>query len=149
MAEKTNTMKMVEVGVNKYGQRLDKFDEFGQSLEAEAWHFDSALDVSSELAPTLGCMNTKKPVEVGLNKYGQRLDEFNEFGQSLEVEAWHFDSALDVTVALVPALECMNQPAQKEKQEPPLMKYEPITFFSINAPEVAELNAWMGKSTGL
>jgi hypothetical protein len=58
---------------------------------------------------------TKKLVEAGLNKYGQRLDEYNEFGQSLEAELWHFDGLVDVSVAPLPALECLIRPAQVKK----------------------------------
>jgi hypothetical protein len=59
--------------------------------------------------------NTKKPVEAGLNKYGQRLDEFNEFGQSLEAEAWH-EGAFEASIAPVYVLERLIRPARKKKQ---------------------------------
>lgn len=45
MAENTNIAKLGEVGLNKYGQRLDEFNEFGQSLEAEVWYFDGAPEL--------------------------------------------------------------------------------------------------------
>ncbi len=131
MAANANTGNWVEVGFNKYGQRLDEFNEFGQSLEAEAWHFDGAPYVPIVPAPALERMirpaqertrftaanaNTGNGFEVGLNKYGQRLDEFNEFGQSLEAEAWHFDGAPDVPVVPATALERMIRPVQERKQ---------------------------------
>jgi len=131
MKKDTNTRKPVEAGLNKYGQRLDEFNEFGQSLEAEAWYFDVAFDVSVAPLPALEylirpapekkhCttekMNTRKPVDAGLNKYGQRLDEYNEFGQSLEAEAWYFAAAVDVFVAPLPALEFLIRPAPEKMQ---------------------------------
>lgn len=106
MKKSTNTKTLVEVGLNKYGQRLDEFNEFGQSLEAEAWHFDGAIQLSVAPVPAR---------EVALNKFGQRLDEFNEFGQSLEAEAWYFDTAGAVPVKPLPALECLIRPAQEKK----------------------------------
>lgn len=130
MAANANTGNGVEVGFNKYGQRLDEFNEFGQSLEAEAWHFDGVQDVPVVPAPALERMvrpaqertriaaanaNSGNGVEVGLNKYGQRLDEFNEFGLSLEAEAWHFDGVQDVPVMPAPALERMVRPVQEWK----------------------------------
>lgn len=130
MEKNTNTKKLVEVGLNKYGQRLDVFNEFGQSLEAEAWHFDGAFDVSVAPLPALECLirpalkkmqftaenlGSRIPVEVSLNKYGQRLDEYNEFGQSLEAEAWYFDTAVTVSVTPLPALECLIRPTQEKK----------------------------------
>ena len=130
MEKYTNIKKLVEVGLNKYGQRLDEFNEFGQSLEAEVWHFDGLVDVSVAPLPALECLirpaqekmqcttntlSTRKPVEVSLNKYGQRLDEYNEFGQSLEAEVWHFDGLVDVSVAPLPALECLIRPTQVKK----------------------------------
>jgi len=60
--------------------------------------------------------STRKPVEAGLNRYGQRLDEYNEFGQSLEAEVWHFDALDSGTVAPVPALETVSRPVREEKQ---------------------------------
>lgn len=108
MAENRRTAKLVEVGLNKYGQRLDEYNEFGQPLEAEVWHFDALAEVFVAPLPPLEHLirparkkkldmpdgvNIAKPVVVGLNKYGQRLDEYNEFGQSLEAEVWYFDSA--------------------------------------------------------
>lgn len=130
MKKNTNTMKLVEVGLNKYGQRLDEFNEFGQSLEAEAWYFDGAFELSVAPLPSLEAltrpagdkveltthMNTRKTVELGLNKYGQRLDEFNEFGLSLEAEAWHFDTAVTAPVTPLPALECLVRPVPEKKQ---------------------------------
>ncbi|MRS01841.1 hypothetical protein EG832_01200 [bacterium] len=131
MEKHTNTKKLVEVGLNKYGQRLDEFNEFGQSLEAETWHFDGAFDVTVASLPSLEClirpakqkehsmtknMNSTKRVEVGLNKYGQRLDEFNEFGQSLEAEAWYFDGALELPVALTSVLESIRRAAKEKEQ---------------------------------
>ncbi|MDD2318813.1 MAG: hypothetical protein PHO83_02060 [Geobacteraceae bacterium] len=129
METNANIKNLVEVGVNKYGQRLDEYSEFGQSLEAEVWYFDGAVDVSVAPLPALEClirpvqekmrfatksMNTRKPVEVGVNKYGQRLDEFNEFGQSLEAEVWYFDGTIDASVAPLPVLECLIRPAQEK-----------------------------------
>ncbi|MDD2338595.1 MAG: hypothetical protein PHD01_18720, partial [Geobacteraceae bacterium] len=108
----------------------DEFNEFGQSLEAEAWHFDVSFDVSAAPLPGLEClirpalenmqsttenMNTRKPVEVGLNKYGQRLDEFDEFGQSLEAETWYFEDAFAEPVTPAPTLERMARPAKAIK----------------------------------
>jgi hypothetical protein len=130
MEKYTNTKKLVEAGLNKYGQRLDEYNEFGQSLEAEAWYFDTAATVSVTPLPALECLirpakekmqfatenlSTRKTVEAGLNKYGQRLDEYNEFGQSLEAEAWYFDTAVTVSVTPLPALECLIRPAQEKK----------------------------------
>jgi hypothetical protein len=130
MKTNMNTKKLVEVGLNKYGQRLDEYNEFGQSLEAEVWHFDALYDGSIALLPALEClirptqekthgtrenMSNRKPVAVGLNKYGQRLDEYNEFGQSLEAEVWHFDALVDVPVPPVPALEFLILPTQDKK----------------------------------
>jgi len=130
MKTNMNSKKLVEVGLNKYGQRLDEYNEFGQSLEAEVWHFDALYDASVAPLPALEClirptqvklhgttehMNIRKPVEVSLNKYGQRLDEYNEFGQSLEAEVWHFDALVDVSVAPLPALECLIRPTQVKK----------------------------------
>jgi len=130
MTENANTRKPVEVGLNKYGQRLDEYNEFGQSLEAEAWHFDGAFDVFVAPLPGLECLirpakekehsmtenlNTRRPAQVGLNKYGQRLDEFNEFGQSLEAEAWHFDGALEVPVALTTVRESIRRTVQAKE----------------------------------
>lgn len=85
---------MVAAGLNKYGQRLDEFNEFGQSLEAEVWYFAAAGD---RVNGTADNGTLRKPVTVGLNRYGQRLDEFNEFGQSLEAEVWHFDHDVEIT----------------------------------------------------
>ncbi len=131
MAEITNSRKLVEVGLNKFGQRLDEYNEFGQSLEAEAWHFDALVDVSVEPLPVFEFVsrpaqekkhvmaeneNSGRLVEVGLNKYGQRLDEYNEFGQSLEAEAWHFDALVDVSVAPLPPLESLIRPPGEKKQ---------------------------------
>jgi hypothetical protein len=130
MEKYTITKKLVEAGLNKYGQRLDEFNEFGQSLEAEVWHFDGLVDVSIAPLPALECLirpthekmhcttefqGSRKTVEVGLNKYGQRLDEYNEFGQSLEAEVWHFDGLAEVSVAPLPALERLIRPAQVKK----------------------------------
>lgn len=130
MEKYTNTKKLVEAGLNKYGQRLDEFNEFGQSLEAEVWHFDGLGDVSVAPLPALECLirpahekvqgltehqNFRLTVETGVNKYGQRLDEYNEFGQSLEAEVWHFDGLADVSVAPLPALERLIRPAQVKK----------------------------------
>jgi len=130
MKKSANTKKPVEVGLNKYGQRLDEFNEFGQSLEAEVWYFDAAYELSVEPLPALQSLTrpvaekgqltsanltTGKPLEVGLNKFGQRLDEFNEFGQSLEAEVWYFDTAVTVSVKPLPALECLIRSTQ-EKQ---------------------------------
>jgi len=130
MEKYMNTKKLVEAGLNKYGQRLDEFNEFGQSLEAEVWHFDGLIDVSVAPLPALACLirpaqekmhctteyqNPRKTVEAGLNKYGQRLDEYNEFGQSLEAEVWYFDGLVDAYVAPLPALECLIRPAQVKK----------------------------------
>jgi hypothetical protein len=98
-------------------------------LEAETWYFEAAEEVSSGYARAIERKSSpamemkdfmaqslliRKPVEVGLNKYGQRLDEYNEFGQSLEAEIWHFDAAVEVPVALVPALGCLSRPAQEK-----------------------------------
>lgn len=130
MEKYTNTKKLVEAGLNKYGQRLDEFNEFGQSLEAEVWHFDGFVDVSvaplsaleclirptqEKLHRTSGHLSPGKSVEAGVNKYGQRLDEYNEFGQSLEAEVWHFDSLVEVSVAPLPTLESLIRPAQVKK----------------------------------
>jgi len=60
--------------------------------------------------------NTARLVEVGLNKYGQRLDEYNEFGLSLEAEAWHFDALAEVSVAPLPPLERLIRPARKKNR---------------------------------
>jgi hypothetical protein len=118
-------MELVEVGLNKYGQRLDEFNEFGQSLEAEAWHFDGVTELPlfesldqpalEKVHAATANMNTRKPCEPGLNKYGQRLDEFNEFGQSLEAEAWHFDTVVPVAVRPLPARESLIRPTQEKK----------------------------------
>lgn len=123
MAENANTRKPVEVGLNKYGQRLDEFSEFGQSLEAEVWYFDAvfnaAIDQVRTAFPVQAAqeINTAaKPVEAGLNKYGQRLDEYNEFGQSLEAEAWYFEALVGAPVAPAPVLEIMSLPVQDRKQ---------------------------------
>jgi len=130
MEKNTNTKKLVEVGFNKYGQRLDEYNEFGQSLEAEAWHFDGSFDVSVAPLPALECLirptlkkmhftaenlSSRIPVKESLNKYGQRLDEYNEFGQSLEAEAWYFDTAVTVSVTPLPALKCLIRPRQEKK----------------------------------
>jgi hypothetical protein len=131
MAENTSTAKLVEVGLNKYGQRLDEYNEFGQSLEAETWHFDALAGVSVAPLPPLERLirparakelvitedtNTAKPVTVGVNRYGQRLDEYNEFGQSLEAEAWHFDALAEVSVAPLPPLERLIRPARNKNR---------------------------------
>jgi len=130
MEKHTNTKKLVEAGLNKYGQRLDEFNEFGQSLEAEVWHFDGLVEVSVAPLPALECLLrprlekvpgttehqiSRKSLELGLNKYGQRLEEFNEFGQSLEAEAWHFDGLVEEYVAPLPALESLLRPAPGKK----------------------------------
>lgn len=130
MEKYTITKKLVEAGLNKYGQRLDEYNEFGQSLEAEVWHFADLVDVSVAPLPALECLvrpaqdkvhgttgyqNPGKTLEVGLNKYGQRLDEYNEFGQSLEAEVWHFAGFVEVSVAPLPALECLIRPVQVKK----------------------------------
>lgn len=130
MEKFTNTENLVEAGLNKYGQRLDEFNEFGQSLEAEIWHFDGLVAVSVAALPALECLirparekmlfpaeqrNSGKTREAGLNKYGQRLDEYNEFGQSLEAEAWHFDGLVTVSVAPLPALESLIRPTHVKK----------------------------------
>lgn len=88
--------------MNKYGQRLDEYNEFGQSLEAEAWYFADAAALPYPPTATIpftqlnlaGNRTSGKLVGVRLNKYGQRLDEFNEFGQSLEAETWYFADAV-------------------------------------------------------
>jgi hypothetical protein len=51
-----------------------------------------------------------------LNRYGQRLDEYNEFGQSLEAEVWHFDALAEVSVAPLPPLERLVRPARKKNR---------------------------------
>lgn len=131
MAENRNTARLVEVGLNKYGQRLDEYNEFGQSLEAEVWHFDALADVSVAPLPPLERLirpvrekelvitedtNIAKPAGAGVNKYGQRLDEYNEFGLSLEAEAWHFDALAEVSVAPLPPLERLVRPARKKNR---------------------------------
>ena len=60
--------------------------------------------------------NTARLVEVGLNKYGQRLDEYNEFGLSLGAEAWHFDALAEVSVAPLPPLERLIRPVRKKNR---------------------------------
>jgi hypothetical protein len=126
MAENRNTARLVEVGLNKYGQRLDEYNEFGQSLEAEVWHFDALAEVSVAPLPPLERLirpAREQKHEVGLNKYGQRLDEYNEFGQSLEAEVWHFDALAEVSVAPLPPLERLIRPAREQKHEAGLNRY--------------------------
>jgi len=124
MTENANTRKPVEVGLNKYGQRLDEYNEFGQSLEAEVWYFGGEYEAPGAPAPVLERVippahvttGSSKPAGVGLNKYGQRLDEYNEFGQSLEAEVWYFGGNYEAPAAPAPARKRMIRPALTKKQ---------------------------------